>query len=113
MPPPDPETTQMTGESLGRSLTSIRPVLQRCADSANAIREKTHHVCDYLRHQFTDHPQEQRLSYCGHMMKALHMAYHMGKAAVCTGINAVFPFVFQKTGTNTVEYLHDLSTKSE
>ena len=86
---PDSDTVQQVGESLSRTykraLTRLRVVLYDV---------------------FTEHPRAQRLSYCQHFTRAARSALHTGRASLAFAVHAVFPFLFQTTGSTIVHQLH-------
>jgi len=59
-----------------------------------------------MHHAFTEHPRAQRLSYCQHFSRAARAALHTGRASLAFAVHAVFPFLFQTTGSTIVHQLH-------
>ena len=60
-----------------------------------------------LRSRFTEHPASVGETYTGHMATAGRFGLGMlAGAAVCL-VHAVFPFLFERTGSRIVADLHD------
>jgi hypothetical protein len=61
---------------------------------------------DRIRTQFTDHPHTVGESYVEHM----GMSFGFGRAMLLGGLacllHGIFPFLFVKTGSNTIRELH-------
>jgi hypothetical protein len=55
---------------------------------------------------FTSHPREVGESYFEHMGIAARVGLQMGGAALACLVHAVFPFLFVRTGSATIEKLH-------
>ena len=55
---------------------------------------------------FTDHPATVGESYLEHLRCALGFSFTMIRSAFCCGIHAFLPFLFTKTGSSTIEELH-------
>ena len=106
----DEETTEMVGESIANTVNNVRataPPVCNIKEYAEQVRMKTHSLCTKLYTLFTKHPHENQQSYAKHALKAIRMALRMGKGAIGLCIHSVFPFLCEKTGTNTIERLHD------
>ncbi|WKZ13097.1 MAG: DUF6356 family protein [Gammaproteobacteria bacterium] len=56
---------------------------------------------------FTEHPASVGETYVQHMGSASSFALHMIGAGVCCFIHGLLPFLFVKTGSNTITRLHD------
>lgn len=56
---------------------------------------------------FTEHPHAQNLTYFQHAVRALSLSAKMGKGCVALLIHALFPMLFQSTGTRTIHELYD------
>jgi len=103
---PDTETSEAIGESVARSLTC------RCSsvclrEYASRLHKKTETLCQRLYILFTSYPHEHNMTYAGHALQALRRAMIMGKGAIGLCIHSVFPFLFEKTGTKTVDQLYE------
>jgi hypothetical protein len=46
------------------------------------------------------------MSYAQHVLYSLRMALHMGKGAIGLCIHSIFPFLCEKTGSQTIDKLH-------
>jgi hypothetical protein len=75
-------------------------------EGADTLSKKAKSMCQRIYTLFTRHPHNHQMSYAGHALRALRMAARMGKGAVGLCIHSVFPFLCEKTGTNTVDRLH-------
>jgi hypothetical protein len=56
---------------------------------------------------FTEHPASVGESYFGHMAMAIGFGARMVYCGFACLIHAVLPFLFVKTGSNTITRLHD------
>ncbi len=56
---------------------------------------------------FTEHPASVGESYLQHMASATSFALRMVGAGLCCFIHGLLPFLFVKTGSNTVARLHE------
>lgn len=56
---------------------------------------------------FLDHPSSVGESYLQHFGAAMSFSLGMLGAALCCAIHAVFPFLFEKTGSRIINELHD------
>lgn len=56
---------------------------------------------------FTRHPASVGESYLAHMGQAFSFGFTMLFAALACLIHGIFPFLFVKTGSNTIRRLHD------
>ena len=113
---PDTETAEAIGESVARSLHTVVTAPTRCSSACSAVvfkeyahrvHKKTKSLCQRLHTLFTTHPHEHNMSYLGHAVQALRRAIIMGKGALGLCIHSAFPFLCEKTGTNTVEQLYE------
>jgi hypothetical protein len=63
-------------------------------------------MLDRIRTQFTDHPHAVGESYVEHM----GMSFGFGRAMLLGGLacllHGIFPFLFVRTGSNTIRELH-------
>jgi hypothetical protein len=55
---------------------------------------------------FTRHPREVGESYFQHMSVATRVGFRLAGGAVACFVHAVFPFLFVKTGSETIDSLH-------
>ena len=55
---------------------------------------------------FTDHPASVNESYVEHMEMSGTFAFWLLVAALCALVHAVFPFLFEKTGSRIITKLH-------
>ncbi len=60
-----------------------------------------------LKDRFTDHPATVGESYTEHFSSAMGFSLSMFKAAFCCGVHAIFPFMFEKTGSQCITGLYD------
>ena len=60
-----------------------------------------------LKDRFTDHPATVGETYGEHFVSAMGFTATMIKATFCCGVHAIFPFLFEKTGSNCIRELHD------
>ena len=58
------------------------------------------------RNPFTRHPREVGESYFEHMGVAARVGVQMTVGAFACFVHAVFPFLFVRTGSETIEKLH-------
>ena len=56
---------------------------------------------------FTEHPASVGETYVAHMHCAFGFALQMLIGGAACLVHAVFPFLFQRTGSATIERLHD------
>ena len=54
---------------------------------------------------FKNHPESIGETYVQHMRAALGFSFTMCRAAACCAVHAFLPFLFEKTGSSTVEQL--------
>jgi hypothetical protein len=59
-----------------------------------------------LLSKFTDHPKSVGETYGEHLMTALRFGARMVMAGSACMLHGIFPFLFVKTGSNTVRHLH-------
>ena len=64
-----------------------------------------------MANPFTRHPEEVSESYSGHMATAASFGATMVLGGLCVMVHAVFPFLFEHTGTRTMRKLHNKMTK--
>jgi Family of unknown function (DUF6356) len=106
------DDAEMVGESIARMLSSMdktKNVVRRCSGCMYDYMKSAQHTCKNVYHTFTEHPHEHRMSYCSHMMRSFHTAYHLGRDSLYTCIHAVFPFLCKKIGIHTVDHLDHTS----
>ena len=118
----DQETTEMVGESIARTVTSVQPIVEqlkavaepfvgrstKCIrEYSDRVQQKTESLCHKMYALFTKHPHDHNLSYTRHALRALRMAFRMGKGAFALCVHSLFPFLCEKTGTNTVDRLYE------
>ena len=60
-----------------------------------------------LKDSFTDHPATVGETYSEHFSSAMGFSLSMLKAAFCCGVHAIFPFMFEKTGSECITGLYD------
>ena len=60
-----------------------------------------------LKASFTEHPASVGETYGEHFTSAMGFSLSLFKAAICCGIHAFLPFLFEKTGSNSIVELHD------
>ena len=58
------------------------------------------------RNPFTRHPHEVGESYFQHMRAAAAVGARMGAGAAACFVHAFFPFLFERTGSATIDRLH-------
>ena len=110
---PDKETSDVIGESVARSITIVTTTSNRCCsavalrDYASRVHKKTASLCQRLHTLFTAYPHEHHTTYTKHAVQALRKAILLGKGAIGLCIHSVFPFLCQKTGTDTVDQLYE------
>lgn len=56
---------------------------------------------------FTDHPASVNESYVEHMEMSGSFACWLFIAGFCAAVHAIFPFLFEKTGSRIITRLHD------
>ena len=56
---------------------------------------------------FTSHPREVGESYFGHMRNAAGVGLTMAGGAIACFVHALLPFLFVRTGSRTIEKLHE------
>lgn len=61
---------------------------------------------DRIARAFTEHPATVGESYLEHLRAALGFSATMIAAAACCAVHAFLPFLFQKTGSTTIDELH-------
>lgn len=62
---------------------------------------------DSILQRFLEHPSAHQMTYTEHLRRALYLSYRMGKASMAMLIHAVFPMVFQTTGSDAIRELHE------
>lgn len=60
-----------------------------------------------LKRLFTEHPETVGETYWQHMGAALSFSGGMLVGAFCCAVHAIFPFLFEKTGSCKITELHD------
>ncbi len=60
-----------------------------------------------LHRLFTDHPASVGESYLAHMGQAFSFGFTMLFASIACILHGFFPFLFVKTGSNTIRRLHE------
>lgn len=60
-----------------------------------------------LTRKFTEHPATVGESYGEHFVSAMGFSLAMLRAAFCCAVHAVFPFLFERTGSECITGLHD------
>jgi Mg-chelatase subunit ChlI len=70
------------------------------------LRACTTTIHERVHHAFTEHPHSQRMTYCEHFKRAAWTALRLARGAAALAVHAVFPFVLQTTGSDTVKTLH-------
>ena len=60
-----------------------------------------------LKAKFTEHPHSVGETYGEHFTAAMGFSLSLFKAAFCCGIHAILPFLFEKTGSQSIVELHD------
>lgn len=56
---------------------------------------------------FTEHPKSVGESYFEHLRAAGSFSVGLFGAALCCAVHALFPFLFEKTGSAMIERLYD------
>ncbi|HEX3809804.1 MAG TPA: DUF6356 family protein [Rhizomicrobium sp.] len=56
---------------------------------------------------FTEHPHSVGETYIEHMHSASYFGVRMMGAGLCCMLHGIFPFLFVRTGSQTVTQLHD------
>lgn len=59
-----------------------------------------------LQQWFTQHPQEQQMTYWEHLKRAWSLGFSMGKGCIALLIHGICPQWFQTTGTDTIKLLY-------
>ena len=60
-----------------------------------------------LASKFTEHPATVGETYGQHFVSAMGFSASLLKAAVCCAIHALFPWCFEKTGSNCIAGLYE------
>lgn len=60
-----------------------------------------------LTSPFSDHPASVGETYAQHLASASRFSLRMMGAGICCFVHGLLPFLFVKTGSNTVIRLHD------
>lgn len=60
-----------------------------------------------ITRKFTEHPATVGETYGEHFVSAMGFALTMFRGAFCCLIHAVFPFLFEKTGSGLIAQLYD------
>jgi len=56
---------------------------------------------------FTEHPETVGETYLQHMHTASYFGVKMLMGALCCFVHAIFPFLFEKSGSKIITGLHD------
>lgn len=56
---------------------------------------------------FADHPRSVGESYLQHLAMAMSFALRMLTGSICCLLHALFPFLFERTGSRIIAELHD------
>jgi len=56
---------------------------------------------------FTDHPATVGETYTQHLFSALSFSLNLFFAAIVCLVHALLPFLFKRTGSDRIRYLHD------
>ncbi|MDJ0916862.1 MAG: DUF6356 family protein [Woeseiaceae bacterium] len=59
-----------------------------------------------LKDSFTEHPATVGETYTEHFSSAMGFSLSLFKAAFCCAVHAIFPFLFEKTGSECITSLH-------
>ena len=59
-----------------------------------------------IAEMFTQHPASVGETYFEHLRAATSFSLHLFGAAFCCAIHAIFPFLFEKTGSECITELH-------
>jgi len=129
---PDTESVEMISDSLARTASNVsdttapiveqvkavaEPFICRCTNCireySSRVQNKTESLCQKLYTLFTKHPHQHNMSYVTHAMRALRMAFRLGKGAFALCVHSLFPFLCEKTGTNTVNSLYEEINKKQ
>jgi hypothetical protein len=66
-----------------------------------------------MKNIFTDHPQSMNETYWQHFACAVKFGSKMFIGGIACLIHAIFPFIFQKTGSNLLfQMMHDYVDRS-
>ena len=60
-----------------------------------------------LKRKFTEHPETVGETYGQHFAVAMGFSLAMLKAAFCCAIHAIFPWCYEKTGSDCIKGLHE------
>ena len=60
-----------------------------------------------LKRKFTEHPATVGETYGQHFVSAMGFSLAMLKAAFCCAVHAMFPWCFEKTGSDCIEGLYE------
>jgi len=64
-----------------------------------------------MANPFTEHPREVGEGYFGHMRTAAGFGAVMVVGGLCVMVHAVLPFLFERTGSRTMDKLHKRMTR--
>lgn len=64
-----------------------------------------------MANPFTRHPKQVGESYAEHLATAAGFGFTMLAGGLCVMIHAIFPFLFEQTGSRTMDKLHKRMTK--
>lgn len=62
---------------------------------------------DRMGEQFTQHPQENSMTYIQHFWKTMKQSIKMGLGSIQLMIHAYFPFMCKKTAENIISALQE------
>ena len=97
----DHESAEEVGQSVAKTLSQEN--LKECGKTCwTAVQDRAARLVALFR----QHPTEQGTTYGQHFLKASAMACQMAKGSTVLFVHAVFPFWFQRTGSDTVDQLH-------
>jgi hypothetical protein len=73
------------------------------------VKELFVKLLKYIKHLFTDHPQDVGESYLAHMFWAIVFGIHLLVAGAVCLVHSVFPFLFTDTATSITEWVVNTS----
>lgn len=71
------------------------------------LRIKEHIEEMKIYEQFTQHPQENSMTYVQHFWKTMKQSIKMGVGSIQLMIHASFPFMYKKTAENMIAELQE------
>jgi hypothetical protein len=57
--------------------------------------------------KFTNHPNINNMSYLQHLKRSMSLSLQMCMGFIYLFIHAIFPFIFEKSGSNMIHNLYD------